>query len=50
VVAKAVEQAMTICYQRGVLPSEANQSWAEAGESVELGDYRFFPSLPGSET
>jgi hypothetical protein len=44
VTAKAVEQALTICYQRGVLPSEANQSWAKAGRTIDLTGYSFFPS------
>ena len=31
------------CYAQGVLPSEANVSWARPGRKVELRDYRHFP-------
>ena len=43
VMAKAVEQSLTICYQRGVLPSESNQSWAQAGKIIDLTNYIHFP-------
>lgn len=49
VVSKAVEQALTICYQRGVLPSEANQSWARGGETIDLSRYSHFPARQMSD-
>ncbi len=48
IVAQAVEQSLTICYQRGVLPSESNQSWAQAGENIDLSDYVHFPIMQAS--
>jgi predicted dehydrogenase len=44
IAAKAVEQSLTICYQRGVLPSESNQSWVQAGEPLDLSSYVHFPA------
>ncbi len=31
------------CYEQNKLPSELGASWAKAGETVDLTDYRFYP-------
>ncbi len=46
----AVEGLSTLffnCYEQGLLPSELNAvSWAQAGDVVDLRDYRRFPARP----
>lgn len=40
---KGLEEALYSCYQKGILPSEGNFSWAKAGKAIDLRNYRFFP-------
>jgi predicted dehydrogenase len=40
---KGLDRALYDCYAKGILPSEAKQSWACAGKRVNLENYRHFP-------
>ena len=40
---KGLSEALYDCYQKGVLPSEADFSWAKQGKLVNLRNYKFFP-------
>ena len=40
---KGLDEALVTCYQRGILPSEANFPWAQRGKKVDLRDYHFYP-------
>lgn len=40
---KGLAEAFYDCYQKGILPSEADFSWARRGRQVDLGNYQFFP-------
>jgi predicted dehydrogenase len=40
---KGLAEALYDCYKKGVLPSEAGFSWSQAGKSIDLRNYRFFP-------
>jgi len=40
---KGLEEALYSCYQKGILPSEGNFSWARAGKAVDLRNYSFYP-------
>jgi len=44
-------EAFYECYQSGILPSEADYSWARAGSLVDLRNYQFFPGgiSPGNQ-
>jgi len=40
---KGLEEALSSCYQKGILPGEGNFSWARAGKAFDLNNYNFFP-------
>lgn len=39
-----LEEAFKYCYREGILPSEANISWAKPGKKISLEGYTRFPS------
>ena len=43
--AKGLDTVLFECYQKGILPSEAGYSWAVKGKTVQLRDYKRFPSI-----
>jgi len=40
---KGLSEALYDCYQKGILPSEADFSWARQGGLVDLRNYKYFP-------
>ena len=40
---KGLDQELYVCYQKGILPSEAKLSWAYEGRHVNLENYMYFP-------
>jgi len=49
---KGLAEALYDCYQKGILPSEANYPWARCGRTVDLNGYTYFPggAPPGKQT
>ncbi|MBD3289740.1 gfo/Idh/MocA family oxidoreductase [candidate division KSB1 bacterium] len=40
---KGLDEALISCYQKGLLPGEANYSWISKAGTIDLANYRYFP-------
>ena len=48
---KGLDEILTDCYQKNILPGEANISWAKKGKPLNLKEYCYFPrgKLPNKQ-